>query len=129
MLLRGALVPFPTSFEGPLQRVDNQDGTVGLSCSCYHIGYEVSVPRRIHYTEASVCCIEKFGGHFNCHATLLLLLSLVHDVRKVEPGFTVLLRSFFILTQLLVSYLTQLEQQMAGESRLATVDMANDHQV
>jgi len=107
MFLSSSLVPFPTSFKSPWQRVDNKDCTVSLRCPCNHISYEVSVPRRIHHTKASPLCVKEFSGHLNCHAPLLLFLGLVHYVRKMEPGLTILLRTLLMLPQLLVADLSQ----------------------
>jgi hypothetical protein len=100
MLFGSALKSIPTSFERSRKTIQHQNTAVGLSRSCYHVGYKISVPRSVKYSKVTIRCCEKLCCHFNSYATALLLFSLVHDVSKLKARLAIFLGLFFIPAQL-----------------------------
>ena len=85
--------------------------------------------RSIKDAEAPIGCPEVPRGHFNRQASLLLLLCLVHEVGEFKASLVIQFRFLLVLPQLMVCKYAILEENLTGESTLATIDMTNDHKI
>ena len=110
MLFSSALISLPPSFELLRLTIDNQNATVGLSSTCYHVSDKISVAGCIKNCKISVLCSKEFGCYIDGNSSLLFFFGFVHDVGELEACFAKLLCFLLVLAQCLVRNLTQLKQ-------------------
>ena len=94
-----------------------------------HIGDEVAMARRVEDAEVSVWCREVLRGDLDGHATLLLLLRLVHEVSESKASLSIELCFALIGIELVIRECAVLEQDLAAQRALAAIDMADNDQV
>ena len=84
--------------------------------------------RRVDHTEVLRLSRKTHGRRINCNAPFPLFLVSIQQVSKLESSFTTLFSNFCsFMHDLLVDFAKSIEQ-MAGQSRLTSIDMAyNDH--
>ena len=113
MLLSRSSMAIPATFKLSRLAIDHQHGAVSLSSSCDHISDEVSMAGRVQDSKVAVRGREIARCHFNCDSSLLLLLSFVHDISKLEACLVINLCFSLVCPELLSCHMTILEEDLA----------------
>ena len=129
MLSCSPLEPGPSTLKRACQTVKYQNTAVCLRSPRDHVRNEIPVARGIEDCKVAVRGREELGCHLDGHTTSLFFFCFIHDVSELKPSLAVVFGRLLMLTQLCVAHMAELVQQVASESALATVNVANHDDV
>lgn len=121
------LVRLPATLELPLLHINNQDSTVCLRCTSYHVSYEVTMTWRVQNAESTIRSGKISGCDLDCNTSLLLFLSFVHKICKLEACLVVDLCLSFVLFQLVLRKSAIFKQNLTRKCAFTTINVTNDN--
>ena len=113
MLLSRCSITFPSAFKLTQLTINHQHGAISLSGSRDHISDKVSMTGRVKDSKVAIWGREIARCHFNCDSSLLLFLSFVHDISKLEACLVINLCFALVCSELLPCHMTILEEDLA----------------